>query len=145
MNKNVALSNIIMELHVPDFGVARNFYGKLGFEEVWSYPPQDQTGYLVMRRGNSVLAFFCGNEEVYNHSYFKKFSKNTPRGYATELAIYIEDMDLDEYYQQIVVKIRKQNLVQPLMSKPWGSKDFRLVDPFGFYLCIREPTNILHK
>lgn len=108
-------------------------------------PPQDQTGYLVMKRSDSILAFFCGNEEVYNHSYFRKFPKGTPRGYATELAIYIPDIGLDEYYQQVTQKIGKENIVQPLMLKPWGSKDFRLVDPFGFYLCIREPTNILHK
>lgn len=66
MDKSVALSSIIMELHVPNFDVAKQFYGKLGFVEVWSYPPKDQSGYMVMQRGDSVLAFFCGNEEVYN-------------------------------------------------------------------------------
>jgi len=125
MEKTVALSNIIIELHVPDFDVVRDFYGKLGFEEVWTYPPKDQSGYLVMKRGDSILSFFCGNNEVYSHTYFKKFSKNTPRGYATELAIYITDVDLEKYYNQVVSKIDNNSIVQPLVMKPWGSKDFR--------------------
>jgi len=145
MDKSVALSNIIMELHVPSFDVVREFYGKLGFVEVWSYPPKDQSGYMVMQRVDSVLAFFCGNEEVYNHSYFNQFDKSTPRGYGTELAIYITDVDIEKYYSDVVSKIDQKYVVQELMVKPWGSKDFRLIDPFGFYLCFREPTNILHK
>ena len=132
-----------MELHVPSFDVVREFYGKLGFEEVWSYPPKDQSGYMVMRREDSVLAFFCGNKEVYDHSYFKKFPKETPRGYATELAIYITDMEIEYYYKKITAKLGMQNVVEPITTKPWGSKDFRMIDPFGFYLCFREPSNIL--
>lgn len=35
MNKQNALSNVILELHVPDFDTVKDFYGKLGFEVVW--------------------------------------------------------------------------------------------------------------
>ena len=147
MYSEVALSDVLIELHVPDFNEApraylvvssqlklhskscsadfeklsstglwfghahhpepveghpwfsafadkvKDFYSKLGFEIVWEYPPKDQSGYLVMKRGNSILAFFCGNEEVYNHPFFKRFSKTTPRGNGTEVAIYIPDLD----------------------------------------------------
>lgn len=144
-NKKCALSNIILELHVPDFEKVKDFYEKLGFKEVWEYPPKDQTGYLVMQRGDSILAFFCGNKEVYNHSFFKRYPKNTVRGYGVEVAIYIPDIDIDTYYKNVASKIDKTQIAQPLEVKPWGSKDFRLVDPFGYYLCIREPSNILHK
>jgi uncharacterized glyoxalase superfamily protein PhnB len=145
MNKKVALSDIIIELHVPDFDVVKDFYGKLGFKEVWEYPPKGQSGYLVMKRQDSVLAFFCGNEDVYNHSFFKRFPKTTPRGYGTEVCLYISDQPIDQYYQHILETIGKDNIVTPLETKPWGSKDFRMIDPFGFYICVREAGNILHK
>jgi len=146
MTKNkCALSDVILELHVPDFDIVEDFYGKLGFEKVWEYPPKGQSGYLVMKRKDSVLAFFCGNEEVYNHPFFKRFPKITPRGYGVEVCIYISDKDIDTYYNEVLQKIGEKCLVTPLEVKPWGSKDFRITDPFGFYLCIREAGNILHK
>lgn len=143
MVKNIALTNIIIELHVPDFVKVKNFYGKLGFKKVWEYPVIKQAGYLIMKRNESILAFFCGNKEVYNHPYFKKFPKNTVRGYGVEIAIYISDLPIEDYYRQVIAKIDNQFIVQPLRKQPWGLKDFRLVDPFGYYLSIREPDNIL--
>lgn len=146
MNTTNALSDVILELHVPDFDVVKDFYGKLGFEIVWEYPVKDQSGYLVMKKNNSVLAFFCGNEEVYNHSYFKKFPKDTPRGYGVEVCIYLSaEEDIDSYYKQVVKSVGEKYIVTSLQTKPWGTKDFRMIDPFGYYLCIRESGNILHK
>lgn len=145
MSKKVALSDIILEVRVPDFGIVRDFYGKLGFKEVWNYPPKGQSGYMVMKRGNSVLAFFCGNEEVYNHSFFKRYPKTTPRGYGIEICLYVSDQPIDKYYQHVLDVIGKEKIVTPLELKPWGSKDFRMIDPFGYYICIREPSDILHE
>ena len=142
---NIALSDIILELHVPDFEIVKNFYGKLGFKKVWEYEPKGQSGYLVMKRNNSILAFFCGNEEVYNHSFFKRFPKTTPRGYGVEVCIYISDQDIDSYYQLVRKEIGEKHMITPLKMKPWGSKDFRMIDPFGYYLCIREAGNILDE
>lgn len=141
----VALSDIILELHVPSFEIVKIFYSKLGFEKVWEYPPKRQSGYLVMKRHNSTLAFFCGNEEVYNHSYFKRFPKDTPRGYGVEICLYISDQPIEKYYQHILETVGKDKIVTPLEVKPWGSKDFRMIDPFGYYICVREAGNILHK
>ena len=98
-----------------------------------------------MKRNNSILAFFCGNEEVYNHSFFKRFPKTTPRGYGVEVCIYISDQDIDSYYQLVRKEIGEKHMITPLKMKPWGSKDFRMIDPFGYYLCIREAGNILDE
>lgn len=141
----VALTDVIIELHVPDSGKVKDFYGKLGFEKVWEYPPKGQTGYLVMKRKDSILAFFCGNKEVFNHPFFKRFPKDTVRGYGVEIAIYISDQPIEQYYKQVIGNIGKGHIVEPLKTKPWGSKDFRIIDPFGFYLCIREASNVLHE
>ena len=145
MSKKAALTDVIIELHVPNFDMVKNFYGKLGFQEVWEYPPKGQSGYLVMKRQDSILAFFCGNEEVYNHYFFKRFPKTTPRGYGLEIAIYISDQDIETYYKHVTKTIGEKYIIMPLEVKPWGSKDFRMIDPFGYYLCIREAGNIHHK
>lgn len=143
MNKQVALSSIILELHVPDFKVVIEFYGKLGFEIIWQKPPKGQSGYLVIKKGSSILAFFCGNDEVYNHSFFKRYPKNTPRGYGVEICLYLSEESIDDYYKHIIRSFGKKCIVEELKIKPWGSKDFRMVDPFGYYICVREPNNIL--
>ena len=53
-------TDVFVELHVPDFEKGKEFYGKLGFGVVWEREKVENKGYLVMRRGASVLNFFCG-------------------------------------------------------------------------------------
>jgi uncharacterized glyoxalase superfamily protein PhnB len=140
MNK-VALSDTIIELSVPDFSVAKEFYIKLGFKVIWEEPPKGMNGYMVMKYKNSILCFFCGNDEVYKHPYFQKFPRNTIRGYGVEISIPIKNIDV--YYQNIKGKIPEKNIFQSLKLQPWGKKDFRVVDPFGYFLRFNEPWNVL--
>lgn len=121
-------TNVFLELHVHDFKIAVDFYRILGFDILWM---SDE--YLVMKKGKSILNFYKGTEEVYNHSYFGKFSKNTKRGYAVEI-ILIEE-NLKKFYDDIKDKVK---IVAPLKLKRWGTWDFRLEDPFGFYVRVTE-------
>jgi catechol 2,3-dioxygenase-like lactoylglutathione lyase family enzyme len=141
--QNVALTDTTVELSVDNFEKARDFYTKLGFIVAWeeSPKPNEQNGYLVMKLNNSILCFFCGNEEVYQHLYFKNFPKNTKRGYGVEISIPVEN--IESYYKQISSKISKKHIYQPLEEKPWGKKDFRVVDPYGYFLRFNEPWNVL--
>jgi predicted lactoylglutathione lyase len=44
--KNPIKNNIIIELHVPDFEVVKNFYSKLGFEmSIEDKPSESKSGY----------------------------------------------------------------------------------------------------
>ena len=81
------LSNIHLELQVPNFKTAIDFYRLLGFEVVW----KDER-YMVMKRGSSILNFNEGSERVYEQSYFKGFPKGTKRGYAVEIVIPVKDV-----------------------------------------------------
>ena len=141
--QNVALTDTTIELSVDNFQTAKDFYTKLGFQIVWEDPAIEgqQNGYMVMKIGNSVLCFFCGNKEVYNHIYFKQFPKTTKRGYGVEISIPTEN--IDEYYNLVVSKIDNKYIYQPLEEKPWGKKDFRVEDPFGYFLRFNEPWNVL--
>ena len=134
-----ALSDIIMELHVPDFGKAKDFYGKLGFEIVCEREPEGFKGYLVMKRGNSILCFWGGNEKIYDHTYFKRFDKTTKRGYGSEIVIFAEN--IEKFFGEVS---KFANVVEKLTLQPWGDKDFRVEDPFGYYLRFSSPYNTLY-
>lgn len=133
-----AQNYLLLELHVPDFEKVKEFYGKLGFEVVWERKPEGFKGYLVIKRGNNILCFWGGNENILEHEYFSQFPKDSKRGYGVELVIMVEDVD--SYYEEV-----KQfaKVVEELKLKPWGLRDFRIEDPFGFYLRITNHHNIL--
>ena len=68
---------MMLELHVPDFELTKKFYGDLGFEVVWEKKPEERKGYMVMRNKGSILNFYCGNDHVFEQTYFRRFPKDT--------------------------------------------------------------------
>ncbi len=130
-------SDILIELHVPDFETVKDFYCKLGYEVVWEKTPREREGYLVLRSGHSVLNFYCGNDHVYEHSYFKRFSRNTPRGYGVEIIIPVTG--IAKFYDQFK-RIYPDNIVGELYKRH-SRADFRVTDPFGYYLRFVERYN----
>jgi hypothetical protein len=134
-------SDIMLELHVPDFEITKKFYGDLGFQVVWENKPEDKKGYLVMRNEESILNFYCGNEYVYEQSYFKKFPKDTSRGYGVE--IIIPSDDIHTLYKDIKLKY-PQNIVGELRVR-FEKYDFRMIDPFGYYLRFVERYDWVNK
>lgn len=128
-----------IELHVPDFAPAIDFYTKLGFKKVWERKPEGEKGYLVMEKDNQILCFWPGNSSVYNQPYFKRFPTNTKRGYGVEIVITVED--IESYYAKVRTFAK---VVEELVTQPWGLKDFRVEDPFGYYLRFTEPHDILN-
>ncbi|RLC37561.1 hypothetical protein DRH29_01695 [candidate division Kazan bacterium] len=143
MNKQPIRNNLIIELHIPDFDVAKKFYSILGFKVILEHvPTADKPGYLVMKltteMGETLLHFYGGNDLVYNQSYFKNYPKDTKRGYATSITIPVPSAD--EFYNKVADTL-KDHIIQPVMDKEdkemkW--RDFRMEDPFGFYLRFTE-------
>ena len=129
---------MLVELHVPDFDKVKSFYGQLGFKLIWERQPETFKGYLVMQLENNILTFWGGNKEIYQHSYFKEFPENTKPGYGVE--IIIEITDLNNYFEKIKESVE---IIEPLTDQAWGLRDFRVKDPFGFYLRITTPHDIL--
>lgn len=141
--KNPIKNNLIIELHVPDLNVAKDFYSKLGFTVGLDDKLNDQElGYMTMIRedklGLTMLNFYGGDERVYGQSYFKQFPKDTKRGYAIEVTI--PTGNIEQLYELASVNL-KENIARELKElndheHVW--KDFRMVDPFGFYLRFTE-------
>jgi hypothetical protein len=92
-------NTVLLELHVPDFGKVKDYYGQLGFEVVRETRPKSKAGYLVLKLEDNILCFWSGNDEVYEQSYFKRFPRNTTRGYGVEIVLMVAD--LESYYQKV--------------------------------------------
>ena len=130
-------NNTLIELHVNNFQKVKDYYGKLGFKIIWERQPEESKGYLVMTLGNNTLCFWAGNEKAHEHEYFGQFPKTTPKGYGVEVVIMVEDVET--YYEKVK---DFANVREGLQEKPWGLKDFRTVDPFGYYLRFTSKHNI---
>jgi hypothetical protein len=141
---NNIVNNLILEFHVPDLEKALEFYSLFGFYELSSdpLPPEgDEQGYLILARddkslGRTTLCFYGGKESVANRYYFAKFPASTPRGYAVETSIPVSN--IDELWNNISSKMKDEEIYQKLEIKHWGCKDFRVIDPFGFYVRFTE-------
>ena len=141
--RNPIKNNLIIELHVPDLNIVKDFYSKLGFEITMDDKINEkELGYLTMTRrdklGSTMLNFYGGDERVYNQSYFQQFPKDAKRGYATGVTIMTGD--IEEIYRLAVDNLQN-NIVRKLKEledhgHKW--KDFRMEDPFGFYIRFTE-------
>ena len=136
-------NNLVLELHIPNFSKARDFYALFGFNEQ-SYDPTSgggsDLGYMVLKRednlGKTMINFYGDKEKVSQHAHFKDFPVNAPRGYAVEITVPVSDVEI--LWNSVKDKLSLEQIAQPLTLKRWGKKDFRIIDPFGFYIRFSE-------
>lgn len=106
------LKEINPKLPMRNKSATKNFYlDKLGFEEIGS---SDYEGYLMVQRDNIQIHFFE----------FKELDSRNNYG-----QVYIRTDEIDKIYQSMV---DKKISIQPagnLQIKPWGQKEFSLLDP----------------
>ena len=136
-------NNLIIELHVPDLAAELDFYSELGFEVSRNDKPNDaEQGYMSMIRedslGKTMLNFYGGDDRVYSQSYFRNFPKDTQRGY--EVGIVIPVGDIDILYEHAINKLKKYVVreIKELKDHDLIWKDFRMADPFGYYIRFTE-------
>lgn len=131
VTRSVAAPIAPVELHVPDFEPVRAFYGALGFTVEREEPGED--GYLVLRHGDARLAFWPGSAAASAHHYFGRFPAGTPRGFGVEIVVAVRDLDaLHARAERAACVVREPGL------RAWGLRDFRVVDPFGYYIRFTE-------
>ena len=124
--------SVALELHVPCFNEALTFYERFGFRAVWREPR-----YLVLRSGLDLIAFYGGTPEVADHSYFSSYPSSTKRGYGVEIILLVDDLEA-----ALSALPPTTPLLAPISVRPWGVRDFRIEDPFGYYLRITERYDI---
>ena len=124
----LALRSLALELHVPCFERVLEFYRLLGFQEAWR-----EEQYLVLKSGIDLIAFYGGSPSVVKHSYFSHFPSDTKRGYGVEVIVFVDDL-----FATLASLPDSTPVLAPIQLRPWGHRDFRIEDPFGYYLRVSE-------
>lgn len=137
------VNNLVLELHIPKFSKAEEFYSIFGFKKNFYDPTSgggSDLGYMTLVRddamGRTMINFYGDKPKVNQHAHFKEFSPKTPRGYEVEITIVVSDVE--KLWDEVKNKIPKKQIAQELTLKRWGKKDFRVIDPFGFYIRFTE-------
>jgi hypothetical protein len=115
------LTQINPKLPMRDKTITRNFYiNKLGFKEFGS---QDFDGYLMLEKDAIQIHFFE----------FKELDPLTNYG-----QVYIRTDAIYNFYQTV---LDNKTWIHPngqLETKPWGQKEFSLLDPDNNLLTFGE-------
>lgn len=138
------INNLVLELHIPDFQIARDFYKIFGFTELMYDPTSggggSDLGYMVLKRedkiGNTSINFYGDKDKVSQHKYFVDFPTDTRRGYEVEITFPVSDVK--KLWEEVKDKLTEKQIAQPLTLKRWNKWDFRVIVPFGFYIRFTE-------
>lgn len=106
------LTAIHPKLPMRDKAATRDFYiSKLEFQE---FGNGDYDGYLMVQKDGIQIHFFE----------FKELDPMKNYG-----QVYIRTNDIDHLYQSFLDKMTSIHPNAPLEIKPWGQKEFSLLDP----------------
>lgn len=123
-----ASMSIRFELFVRDMDTAIAFYtGVLGFGLIREDPE-----YSSLRRGGVVLGLGPVSKLPSEGGYFTRDMAELRRGLGVEIVLEVDD--LDAYYSRVLAS--GYPIREPLRERPWGLRDFRVVDHDGYYLRI---------
>ncbi len=106
------LTDISPKIPMRDKAITRDFYiNKLSFQE---FGKADYDGYLMVKKDNIQIHFFE----------FKDLDPQENYG-----QVYIRTNDIDKLHQSL---LDKNIIIHPaghLQVKPWGQKEFSMLDP----------------
>jgi lactoylglutathione lyase len=126
------LVGLRFELFVQDVERSVRFYSStLGLEPPTTWSPD---GYVSISAGVVKI----GVQHLANLPAGHHFSPSRlagPRGVGLEIVVEVDDVDL-AYANAAACAERCGGSVEPLDDQPWGLRDFRLVDPDGYYVRV---------
>ena len=106
------LTDINPKLPMRNKAITRDFYiNKLGFHE---FGMADFDGYLMVQKDNIQIHFFE----------FKEIDPKENYG-----QVYIRTDTIDDWYQMVLDKKINMSEAGHLQIKPWGQKEFSMLDP----------------
>ena len=130
-----------LQLHVPAAQLQVNlavhemdrmvqFYvHTLGFKQMVMNP-----GYVLLHRGALIIGLKT-DDLLWHPALTEQPRDEVIRGIGVELVL--EVSDIEQFYthiQQAGITIQ-----EPLTDRPWGVKDFRILDPEGYYWRVTSP------
>lgn len=120
------------ELFVDDVEASVRFYGAT----LRLVPPQNWSpdGYVPLQAG-AVTVGIQSHTKLPAEHHFSPAHLAGPRGVGLEIVIEVDDIDR-AYALAKPEAERHGGQIEPLGERPWGAKDFRLVDPDGYYVRV---------
>src|SRR5918998_4883839 len=110
-----------LELFVKDIDASIGFYTKvLGFEVLREHP----SDYASLRCGGVTLGIGPISKLPEEGGYFTREIASLRRGLGAEIVLEVDDVD--EWYRRVVAS--GHPVLEPPQMRPWGMKDFRIVD-----------------
>jgi catechol 2,3-dioxygenase-like lactoylglutathione lyase family enzyme len=124
------------ELFVDDVEASVRFYGatlELLPPESWS-----PDGYVPLRAGAVTIGVQHYTKLPAEH-HFNRVRLAGPRGVGVEIVIEVDDVDRAYAFASPEAE-RHRGRIEPLAERSWGAKDFRLIDPDGYYVRVTSRT-----
>lgn len=119
------------ELFVQDQVRSAEFYKQaIGFE----VEPSDRypsSGYVQLINGEVCIGL-CPVTSLAEGHYFRATTSGRP-GVGVEIVFEVDDLLAYERRARLAGAI-----FEPLRYRPWGRRDFRVVDPDGYYIRVTE-------
>lgn len=121
-----------LELFVDDVAASVRFYQAT----VGLFPPDgwSSDGYVPLHAGPVTIGVQHHRKLPPQH-HFSAARLAGPRGVGVEIVIEVDDIDA-VYADASEAAEGRGGSVEPLGERPWGLRDFRLVDPDGYYLRV---------
>jgi catechol 2,3-dioxygenase-like lactoylglutathione lyase family enzyme len=121
-----------LELFVYDLPVSLDFYSRiLGFKA----GQQQVDGYTLVTNGEVHLGLNLRSNLPNDHPVQAIGNERLGRG----IEIVLEVDDIDQYYDRVIAQ--NWPLSDKLQLQPWGLRDFRIIDPNGYYFRITSRSN----
>jgi lactoylglutathione lyase len=120
-----------LELFVADLARSRRFYETvLGF-----VGGQERDGYLPVSSG--PLTIGLGLYSGLGSGHHLRSITQGPSGGSVEIVLEVDDVDA--YYARALATVPEEGgRIEPLQHRPWGARDFRIIDPDSYYLRVTE-------
>ncbi|AWC28759.1 VOC family protein [Bacillus cytotoxicus] len=115
-----------LELFVEDLERSIRFYeGILGL----TFFRKNETGAMVKLEDFALL---LTPDYILDKNHYLKKGGLTPKGKGVEVIIVFDN--IEQLYQHVLEK--NYPVKSSLKTQPWGMKDFRIIDPDGYYLRL---------
>ena len=116
-----------LELFARDHKALAEFYCRiLNFKR-----SSEERDYIAVQNGGVTLGL-GPQQKLSSTHYFSPDALQGPKGAGVEIVLEVDD--IDAAYHRVVDQ--SYPIQTPLKERPWGTRDFRIVDPEGYFLRI---------
>jgi predicted enzyme related to lactoylglutathione lyase len=127
-----ALTAARFELFVRDVAQSVRFYERV--LDFVAPSDADLTGYVPVRNGAVTIGLQAIGALGTDH-HLRRGRADDPRGLGVEIVLQAADVDR-AYRHAAATAPACGGVTEPIGERPWGRRDFRVIDPDGYYLRL---------